>query len=406
MKIFSEVELSTRLNFYLQSIRNDIFQRDENYILNVNEQEFIEHIIEKARIEPLSINFDSIEVSDHERSIPAENFPDYGFHVRSGQRYTKTVYVFHLPFSGSDELLRMMPSARILWTADVDVINNEISFEIIDFSNGPDAAKQEANHIIDNIKMQLSHVVAEIDGFNQRLPEFIKTTFQNRKQQILLQKKNVQSLGFRVRQAADVPKSFAVPVTRKKIFIKPEPQANPAASPLSPVLDVSIYDAMLQVIHDTGKVFERLPSVYANKDEEALRDQLILNLEPHFEGSTTGETFNKKGKTDILIRHEKSNIFVAECKFWAGQSKYHETINQLLSYLTWRDSKSAVIMFVRNKAMMPVLKEIQEGTSKHPCFLKLVSKKNESWQNFEFHLPDDKDCKLKVAVLAFHLPAE
>ncbi len=406
MRIFAEQQLSSCLDSYLQGIRNDIHQRAESYILNVNEQEFIDHIIEKARIEPLAIDFDSVEVSDRERAIPAENFPDYGFHVRAGQRYTKTAYVFHLPFSGSGELLKMMPSARIIWTTNVDITGHEISFEIIDFSNKPEAARQEADQIMRNIKTQLSHIATEVDGFNQRLSEFVKTIFQNRKQQILSQKKNVQSLGFRVRQASDVPKSFAVPMTRKKIFTKPEPQVNLAAESLSPVLDDLIYEAILQVIHDTGKVFERLPSVYANKDEEALRDHLILNLEPRFEGSTTGETFNKNGKTDILIRHNRSNIFVAECKFWAGQAKYHETIDQLLSYLTWRDSKSAVVVFVRNKAMMPVLKEIQEGTSKHACFLKFISKKDDSWQNFEFHLPSDKDCKISVAILAFHLPTE
>ena len=79
-------------------------------------------------------------------------------------------------------------------------------------------------------------------------------------------------------------------------------------------MDEAIYREILQTIHETGKVFERLPRTYADKDEEALRDHLILELEPRFAYSTTGETFNKQGKTDILIRHEKSNLFVAECK--------------------------------------------------------------------------------------------
>ncbi len=108
-------------------------------------------------------------------------------------------------------------------------------------------------------------------------------------------------------------------------------------------LDETIYQEILKTIHETGKVFERLPSTYAGKDEESLRDHLILQLEPRFEYSSTGETFNKSGKTDILIRHQKSNIFVAECKFWGGAKKHFETIDQILSYLTWRDSKTAWI---------------------------------------------------------------
>jgi hypothetical protein len=83
-------------------------------------------------------------------------------------------------------------------------------------------------------------------------------------------------------------------------------------------------------------------------EEEHLRDHILMVLDPNFEyGSATGETFNKKGKTDILLRHDSSVAFVAECKFWGGEKVFHKTIDQLLNYLTWRDSKTAVIIFVQ-----------------------------------------------------------
>ncbi len=110
---------------------------------------------------------------------------------------------------------------------------------------------------------------------------------------------------------------------------------------------------------------ERHPAIYGGKDEETLRDHFLMVLSPHFQ-STTGETFNKAGKTDILIRHERQNVFVAECKFWGGMKGFHATIDQLLGYLTWRDSKAAVISFVRNKELNPVLETIGKETAKHP----------------------------------------
>jgi len=83
---------------------------------------------------------------------------------------------------------------------------------------------------------------------------------------------------------------------------------------------------------------ERHPSTYAGKGEEALRDDLLATLSTHFPGATA-ETFNKTGKTDLLIRHENENGFVAECKFWSGSKSYHDAIGQLLGYLTWRDRR-------------------------------------------------------------------
>jgi hypothetical protein len=126
-------------------------------------------------------------------------------------------------------------------------------------------------------------------------------------------------------------------------------------------------------------------------------------LSPHFQ-STTGETFNKKGKTDILIRHEKENVFVAECKFWSGMKTFHKTIDQLLGYLTWRDSKAAVISFVRNKELTPVLEAIEKETPSHGCFVKYQGKKKDGWFMFEFHLPGDPGRSVQLAVMVFHFP--
>ena len=77
-----------------------------------------------------------------------------------------------------------------------------------------------------------------------------------------------------------------------------------------------------------------------------MRDFLLMTLCTHYP-NTTGETFNKAGKTDILVRHEGTNVFVGECKFWKGIKAFRDTIDQILGYLTWRDSKAAIIVAFR-----------------------------------------------------------
>jgi len=47
------------------------------------------------------------------------------------------------------------------------------------------------------------------------------------------------------------------------------------------------------------------------------------------------------GKTDILTRVEDRNAFIAECKFWMGEKAFLAALDQLLSYLSWRDTKTA-----------------------------------------------------------------
>ncbi len=211
----------------------------------------------------------------------------------------------------------------------------------------------------------------------------------------------LSSLGFPFSKTQNVPSTFAVPAIQKKIIVKPS-APNTAFTP-EPTLDESNYWDILQIIHETGTEMERHPGIYLGKYEETLRDYLIMVLSPHFQ-SVTGETFNKTGKTDILIRHEKENIFVAECKFWNGIKAFHEAIDQLLGYLTWRDSKAAMVCFVENKELNPVLEQIESETANHPCYVKYYGKQVDSWFSFEFHLKDDHTRSVKLAVLCFHFP--
>jgi hypothetical protein len=93
-----------------------------------------------------------------------------------------------------------------------------------------------------------------------------------------------------------------------------------------------------------------------------------VQLNGHFEGSATGETFNYDGKTDILIRERGRNVFIAECKFWDGPASLTRTIDQILGYSSWRDTKTAIVLFNRNKNLTEVLAKIPPTVANHPTF--------------------------------------
>lgn len=116
------------------------------------------------------------------------------------------------------------------------------------------------------------------------------------------------------------------------------------------------------------------------------------------------QEFNKTGKTDILLRYEGTNVFIAECKFWKEKKAFLDTISQLLGYLTWRDSKAAVILFVRNRDFTTILETAKEEISKHSNYLKFLGIQDETWLNYHFHLNGDRNRLIDLAVMFFHLP--
>jgi hypothetical protein len=404
VEIFFEKELGDFLNSLRSQMRATVNKEPAEYLFNVNEDEYAEHLLSQFQLIPLCIHFDKMYVSAREERIAGERFPGFDFDrdMMRGKSYPRQVVRYHIPYEGTEELLHCIPNPRLMHTHPVELEGGCICFDIIDFHSDPERIKRESNQIVSLIQRQAENVDKNVTEYNKALPGEIRQTITERKKQLQSQQGVVASLGLPIKKSPNIPETFRVPEVRKTVL--PRPSIPAGIVKPEPTLGDDIYQEILQVIHDTGKVFERLPSTYAGKDEETLRDHLILQLEPRFEGSTTGETFNKTGKTDILIRHEKSNIFVAECKYWDGVKKHLDALDQLLGYLTWRDSKAALVCFVDRKDFSNVLKQIAEVTKQHPCFVRYVGAKEETWLNFEFHLPGDPDRKLKVAILAFHLP--
>lgn len=174
----------------------------------------------------------------------------------------------------------------------------------------------------------------------------------------------------------------------------------------APTMAKKMYADILKVIYDAGKSMEKKPSLYKDKDEEGLRDQFLFILETRYEGVTaTGETFNKKGKTDIILKYSKdnTNVFVAECKFWKGASELHKAIYQLFDrYLTWRDSKVALILFVKNKDISKIIQTADESCEKHEYYISRNGRNGDSSLSYKFRLPNDADKEVFMEVMLFH----
>jgi hypothetical protein len=399
--IFADYDFQQHCQNRANAMKTEIYETPTDYLLNVGHEQYVEYLVNKYALEPVRFAFLDKTVEPGEADVPAENFPPMSI-VERGHRYRKPVYQYYLPYAGDQQLLRAVPNPNTPVSCVVDIGEDSVSFTIVDFYGNPERIKMDAHRIVESIKLQSESLNKNIDEYNGALWDRARDWFQQRRLELEKQQKVTTALGVPIRRRRNPPETFAVPVVRKQIEVKPKATL-PSFQP-EPQLDESLYQEILQVIHDTGKTFERLPSTYTGKGEETLRDHFILVLEPRFESSTTGETFNKLGKTDILVRYEKSNVFVGECKFWKGQKQHQETITQLLSYLTWRDSKAAIIYFMNTKEVIPPLRAIEETTSQHSCFLRSRGKRDESWFDYEFHLSGDASRSVSVSILCFHFP--
>jgi hypothetical protein len=388
----------------LSLIKSTVESESDDYILNVNEAEYVKFVVSKFTVEPVQLDFDGIQVSTYEKQIPAERHPS-NYDVERGVSYKRDVIRYHIPISGPMEQLHWRPSQRYVALWPVSLEGNTLCYDVLDFGYSPDRLRQECDATLKEIRQQHAWLLSDIAIYNRSLEAQVSELLHERKEHLKKKVTLLAGLGVPVRRRADVPSTFAVPTPAKRQPIQvSRPQVAAHVGPPEPTLDEKTYTEILKTIQDVGKQFERMPSTYAGKEEEHLRDHFLLILEPNFEGSATGETFNKSGKTDILLRYEGKNVFVAECKFWRGEKGYLDTLTQLLGYLTWRDSKTAAIVFVRNRDFSPVLKNVMAVTSQHTNFVRFVSGTDETCLHYIFHLPGDKEREVCVAVMLFHIP--
>lgn len=400
---FHEAELSQYLDTRTAELGDEIRAAADEYILNVSQTEFASYLTGKYRVERLEFDFDGLTIEKREEMIPAERFPS-GYHVYPGKSYPKPVVTFFLPFAGYEGLLRLRPSRYEAVSHEVEVRDGHVCFDVISFKGDAEEVKRESDGYTGFLSRMSSFIAADIDSYNERLSATVSQLVAARKQEVLKQHELLAALDIPLRRKDTVPKTFAVPTPTDRYAVAVRPQVTEKGYQPEPTLDTDSYRAILRIVGDVLRLMEQHPSLYEDRDEEALRDQLLLHLSPRFEWSVTGETFNRVGKTDILIKYESSNLFAAECKFWRGAKNHTRMLDQLLSYLTWRDSKTAAVVFVRNKGISAALDAAADATRSHPCSLGEVDRPREGWINYRFHVIGDPNREVRLALMLCHVP--
>lgn len=192
-------------------------------------------------------------------------------------------------------------------------------------------------------------------------------------------------------------------VRRPAPLLPSTPESTPM--PLEPVLAGEVFEHILSVIRSVGQDMERSPGTYGDQGEEDRRQFIVAALNTHYRGHTTAEAFNVTGKTDILIRHEGSNLFIAECKFWSGPKGFGETIDQLFGYRAWRDTKLAIVMFVREKNLTSVIEKAREVLEAHTQFVEWGQAATEIELRATVSWPGDDRRHADLNVFFVHTPA-
>jgi len=409
--LFSGITLRRIFQQQFNALETEIEQLDANRFLNTSPSDLEKYFVEKYSLETPKLRRDEMVIVDNrEIKLSIVHETNEILNRQLGRAPSPTIpgqrIEIEIPFDGESKLFYAAPSNEFLPNPPFAQVKGQLLLLIFEISyNSQKDIRSDIDSTLNQIERYLDWTRKDINEFNASLLPKINSTIEGRRQRILTNQRRVASLGIPLKNRTDAPKTYAVPSIKRKIAPK-LPIASTLPYEPEPVLEMAHYEHVLKIIQSMTQVMERSPSAFETMKEENLRQHFLVQLNGQFEGKATGETFNTNGKTDILLRENDRNVFIAECKFWKGANQYQKTIDQLLGYTAWRDTKTAILIFNRNTTMTTVLDSVKAETEKHANYKRtLLDWKHETGFRYVFHQNGDKNRELILTVLVFDIPS-
>lgn len=397
--LFSQHNLADTIQLHLQRVKEIVDGIDANQLLITPTEDHVQMVVTHCQIAMPTLLEDQEYIDDPDEI--SRQIEDYGRNVNvKGFRYQLVI-----PFEGDSGFFYRYAHGVSSMPTRAKVFLKKLFIRVEGYDLAQDQIRERIDKIKAEVKDQLVRQTSMISDFMQRMESGARQEIESRKKRILESRSIAASIGYPMRRRPNDPMTYIASVPRKLSPAKSVAPTKPGElfAP-EPVLDEQEYQHILKVLQDMTLVMERSPKAFHRLEEEHLRDFYLVALNSHYEGDATGETFNNQGKTDILIRKDNKNIFIAECKFWHGPVSFTEAVNQLLGYLSWRDTKAALIIFSRNQSFSPVLESIRLAAATHPHKKSGPIVKGDTQFRYVFGNPTDHNREIILTVLAFNVP--
>ena len=277
----------------IQSLEND-------YVLKASPIELERYYVEKAMIDPLVLNVEKRYIKD-QTGVQIDVSHDIRRVIFPSQRAVikGTRLDIAIPFEGDPGLWKIRASTfSVSGYPEIDIRGNEVIFGVSfpDDSADQESLRSEIERWIDSLTNAVGNLKTDVDSHNNSAPEKIRQVLEGKRGLAQSVVGAVSSLGIPMKRSETQP-VFNIPTKRRQTPIKRPTVAAGKYEP-EPTLDEEEYKHILEILRSMALVIERNPSSFVSLNEEAIRDHFLLQLNGHYEGGATGETFNAEGKTE------------------------------------------------------------------------------------------------------------
>jgi len=403
--LFSEKDLDIQLRARQQQVSQAVDGIPKEQFLICNDRELVDCISFDLTVEPLVLQEDKITMKQAETQVDVSGDPMRMFDPeRSGPFYIPGTHIdVDIPFTGEEWIFRYRTNTFSFDPPQAEVHRECLRVSIsLPHDANPEQFKEIYETNLRRIKKYVEWSHNQVMGYNRNLPQLVQQAVTSRRQRLSKHADIASLLDIPLATKPGVPSITPVRLEMRRPPRLPVPPRTGLVP--EPGITDETYEHILHFIRHQGRTFERTPATYAVHGEESLRNIILAQLNGHFEGDAVGEAFRGRGKTDISIEQDNRAAFIGECKLWSGPAGLITALDQLLGYLTWRDSKASLILFnSKNRNFSKILEALPDAMRGHFLFVRdLPCDETGEWR-VQMRSKEDEGRRVIVHVFVFNL---
>jgi hypothetical protein len=305
-----------------------------------------------------------------------------------------------IPFSGPEVVWGYRPSQSYVGGAYGNVQLHSDHFLFVGEAKAltSDQVLAALDQAISELQQTAAWINGEVRVWRQGLQTLLNTAARERRENLAGIAALDEALGIPVHSAAP-ERQIPIPVSRKPLRPRPPHASGEGTITVTRYLASDVYEDVLRTIEQMTRAMERTPTA-AKLGEEELRNLVLTVLNANYEGNVRGEVFNGVGKSDILLSWEGENAFIGECKVWTGPAALRAAIGQLLGYVTWRDTKAALVLFIKSGRATDIIAKAAAEIESHSSYVKSKRSQDDAVRrDFVIRAPSDEQRRIDLALI-------